>query len=232
MKDKPNFVVVSGVIGVGKTTFTRQLAALLNWREVYEPVDDNPYLADFTKDQAKWAYPMQEFLKHRRFAAYQFAYWGLRHGEFPGVILDRSIHEDTVFAQINAEIGNINPRNWNTYLQGFQDFQAFLPEPDLYIFLDADVETCLTRIKLRGREAEGAAEWNDEVEQGWREYLTVLHTGYMRWLEQIAPRMQVVRLDWSAFRRVEDAWQDVLEQFEARSRFTRSLVTEHKGVNA
>lgn len=229
MKNKPNFVVVSGIIGVGKTTFTRQLAALRDWRAVFEPVESNPYLADFYTDQKTWAYPMQEYLKSRRFAAYQFAYWGLRHGEFPGVILDRSIHEDTVFAEINADLGNIEQRNWKTYLQGFQDMQALLPEPDLYIFLDAPVETCLQRIKLRARESEKADGWSDEIETGWREYLTTLHQGYMTWLELIAPRMQVVRIDWSTFRRVEEAWEDVLKQFQERNRFTRSLVMNHEG---
>ena len=229
---KPNFIVVSGIIGVGKTDFTRALEKHLGYRAIYEPAETNPYLADYYRDQKTWAYPMQEWLCSRRFVAYHFAYWGLRHGEFSGVVMDRSIHEDTVFAEINADIGNIERRNFNTYLQGFQDMQALLPEPDLYIFLDAPVETCLQRIKLRARGSEQADVWTEEVETGWREYLTTLHAGYMKWLEAIAPRMQVVRLDWTSFRKVEDAWEDALSQFEERSRYTRSLVIAHEGSTA
>ena len=91
---KPRFIVVSGIIGVGKSTFTERLAQLLGYRAIFEPVEDNPYLAKFYEDPKQWAYPMQEHLKHRRFAAYQFAFWGLRCGEFPGVVMDRSIHEE------------------------------------------------------------------------------------------------------------------------------------------
>ena len=91
---KPKFIVISGLIGVGKSTFAQQLSQLLDYRPIYEPVEDNPYLAKFYEDPKTWAYPMQEYLKHRRFAAYQFAFWGLRCGEFPGVVMDRSIHEE------------------------------------------------------------------------------------------------------------------------------------------
>jgi len=222
---KPKFIVVSGVIGVGKTTFTKQLADHLGFRAIYEPVESNPYLALFYEDPKKWAYPMQEFLKSRRFAAYQYAFWGLRHGEFPGVVLDRSIHEDTVFAEINNKLGTITDLDWETYLRGFQDFQTFLPEPDLYVFLDAPPELCHERTKRRGREAESGKTGFDEKESGIPlAYLKTLHAGYMKWLDAIAPRMQVVKLDWREYKPIPETWAEVERRFEERSRFTRSLV--------
>jgi len=214
----PRFIVVSGLIGVGKSTFTKKLAELLGYRAIFEPVESNPYLEKFYKEPKKWAYPMQEFLKSRRFAAYQFAFWGLRHDEFPGVILDRSIQEDTVFSEINANMGNIHPLDWQTYLRGFQDMQAFLPEPDVYIFLDAPPEVCHARIAKRAREAEcgGAGVPLD--------YLKTLHDGYMRWLALIAPRVQVAKIDWTDFGTPTQVWEQVLGMLQERSRFTRSLV--------
>ncbi|MGD9729315.1 MAG: deoxynucleoside kinase, partial [Nitrospiraceae bacterium] len=82
----PRFIVISGLIGVGKSTFTTKLAEHLGYEPFYEPVDaaDNPYLELFYKDPKTYAYPMQEFLKHRRFAAYQAAAWGIRAGRFKG----------------------------------------------------------------------------------------------------------------------------------------------------
>jgi deoxyadenosine/deoxycytidine kinase len=219
---KPRFIVVSGIIGVGKSTFTERLAQLLGYRAIFEPVEDNPYLAKFYEDPKTWAYPMQEHLKHRRFAAYQFAFWGLRCGEFPGVIMDRSIHEDTVFAQINNEEGNIHDLNWDTYLSGFQDFQAFLPEPDLYVFLDAPPEVCKKRIAARDRPEEAGMDGEDGGIP--LAYLQRLHKGYQDWLQKIAPRVQVVRLDWSTFKTVEDGWAEARDQWEERGRFTRRLV--------
>lgn len=230
MDNYPRFIVVSGLIGVGKSTFSEKLAKMLDYEPVYEPVKDNPYLADFYKDPHTWAYPMQEFLKHRRFAAYQFAVWGIRCGRFKGVVMDRSIHEDTVFAEINQELGTIHPRNWNTYLQGFQDFSIFLPEPDVYVFLDASPEKCCERTRTRALSGERDEEKSTKFSEDKGDvgipidYMKTLSAGYQRWLGQISSRIPTVRLDWSEFQTVESAWNSIKDQVEQRSRFTRSLV--------
>ena len=51
----PRFIVISGLIGVGKSTFTTQLAEHLGYEPFYEPVDgdENPYLELFYKDPKK-----------------------------------------------------------------------------------------------------------------------------------------------------------------------------------
>lgn len=228
MESYPRFIVVSGLIGVGKSTFTTQLAEHLGYEPIFEPVDGNPYLADFYEDPEKWAYPMQEWLKHKRFAAYQFAIWGIRCGKFKGVVMDRSIHEDTVFAEINQKLGNIDPRNWTTYLEGFQDFTIFLPTPDVYVYLDAPPEACQGRIQSRNRPAEGGRglqkDSNTEAPGIPLHYLETLHEGYQSWLEQVSPQIPTVRVDWREFRPVDEAWTEVQSQLEARSRFTKSLV--------
>jgi deoxyadenosine/deoxycytidine kinase len=224
----PRFIVISGLIGVGKTTFAESLANYLGYEPIYEPVDDNPYLERFYREPNIWAYPMQEYLKHRRFAAYQFAIWGIRCGRFNGIVMDRSIHEDTVFAEINQKIGTINELNWKTYLQGFQDFQIFLPEPDVYVYLDATPEACRERILKRARPAEQKTGFDGEPDDDTTgiplDYLRTLHQGYQDWLQEIAPRIPTVKLDWSRFKDTPSAWKWVKSQIDNRSRFTRSLV--------
>jgi deoxyadenosine/deoxycytidine kinase len=224
----PRFIVISGLIGVGKSTFTTALAEHLGYEAFYEPVDNNPYLALFYKEPKKYAYPMQEYLKHRRFSAYQCAAWGIRCGRWKGAVMDRSIHEDTVFAEINQKIGTIEELNWKTYLQGFQDFQIFCPEPDVYIYLEASPETCHERILKRARPAEQQTGFEgnpDDAQAGIPlDYLRTLHQGYQDWLKEIAPRIPIVRLDWSRFKDVVTAWKWVEGQIDKRSRFTRSLV--------
>lgn len=223
----PRFIVISGLIGVGKSTFAKMLAEHLDYEPFYEPVDDNPYLELFYQDPDRWAYPMQEFLKHRRFAAYQAAVWGIRSGRFKGVVMDRSIQEDTVFAEINQKIGNIDELNWNTYLQGFQDFQIFCPEPDVYVYLDATPEKCHERILKRARPAEQKTglTGDDDAPKGIPlDYLRTLHQGYQDWLRAIAPRIPTVKLDWSSFQTVDKAWKWVEGQIVRRTRFTRGLV--------
>ena len=220
----PRFIVVSGLIGVGKTTFTTRLAEHLGYTALFEPVESNPYLEDFYRDPETWAYPMQEWLKHRRFAIMQYAFWGLRCGKLNGVVLDRSIHEDTVFAEINRELGTISHKNWETYLQGFQDFQAFMPEPDLYVFLDAAPEVCKQRSDERARPAEAETGLDGKQEGIPLTYLQRLYDGYQRWLAEIAPRIPTYRVDWSEFGPIEAAWAEIQRTAEVRSRFTRGLV--------
>ena len=214
--------------GVGKSTFTTSLAEHLGYEPFYEPVEDNPYLELFYKDPHKHAYPMQEWLKHRRFAAYQTATWGIRSGRWKGVVMDRSIHEDTVFAEINAKLGTIDDLNWKTYLQGFQDFQIFCPEPDVYVYLDASPEKCHERVLKRARPAEqktGFDGTTDDAPAGIPlDYLRTLYQGYQDWLKEIAPRIPTVKLDWEQFKDVETSWKWVESQISKRSRFTRSLV--------
>lgn len=223
----PRFIVISGLIGVGKSTFTTQLAEHLGYEPFYEPVasEENPYLELFYKEPNKYAYPMQEFLKHRRFAAYQAAAWGIRAGRFKGVVMDRSIHEDTVFAEINQKLGTIEELNWKTYLQGFQDFQIFCPEPDVYVYLDATPEQCRDRVIKRARPAESTSSFGGEEKAGIPlDYLRALYEGYQAWLKEVAPRIPTVRIDWSDFQDVQTAWKWVEAQIDRRTRFTRSLV--------
>ena len=171
---------------------------------------------------------MQEWLKHRRFAAYQYAAWGIRYGAFKGVVLDRSIHEDSVFAEVNTKIGTIDDLNWKTYLQGFQDFSTFLPEPDVYVYLDASPEICYQRILKRNRPEEQQTGFEGAPETAAPgiplDYLRTLHQGYQDWLEEIAPRIPTVRIDWSHFKDTETAWIWIKSQLGERSRFTRGLV--------
>ena len=58
MKDSP-FVGLAGNIGVGKTTFTKKMAATFNWTPIYESVSDNPYLNDFYTDMNRWSFNLQ-----------------------------------------------------------------------------------------------------------------------------------------------------------------------------
>ena len=89
------FVAIAGNIGVGKSTLTGLLAARLGWEAFYEAVDENPYLADFYADMARWSFHSQAFFLARRLQ--QHAALLRRTGP---VLQDRSVYEDAeVFAR-------------------------------------------------------------------------------------------------------------------------------------
>ena len=60
------FIVVAGNIGVGKSTLVGMLSEHMGWQPFYEPVTDNPYLADFYKDMKTWGFHSQIYFLTRR----------------------------------------------------------------------------------------------------------------------------------------------------------------------
>jgi deoxyadenosine/deoxycytidine kinase len=163
------FVVIAGNIGVGKSTLVRLLCARLGWDPFYEPVTENPYLADFYADMRAWAFHSQVFfLTHRLRAHHQ-----LVHHPTSG-IQDRSVYEDAeVFAKNLYLRGLIGERDYQTYRDLYEVLTRFLPAPDLIVYLRASTSTLLQRISQRGRGYERSIT---------TEYLQQLNELYEAWV--------------------------------------------------
>jgi len=144
------FIAVAGNIGVGKSTLVKMLSQELGWTPFFEPVAENPYLADFYRDMQTWAFHSQIFfLTHRLRAHHQLAL----HPS--SAIQDRCVYEDAeIFAHNLFLQGHIRPRDYETYRELYRTLIEFLPPPDLIIYLRASVPTLVQRIARRGREYE------------------------------------------------------------------------------
>jgi len=144
------FVAVAGNIGVGKSTLVEMLSQELGWTPFFEPVAENPYLADFYRDMQTWAFHSQIFfLAHRLRAHHQLALYP------SSAIQDRCVYEDAeIFAQNLFLQGHISQRDYGTYQELYRTLIEFLPPPDLIIYLRASVPTLVQRIARRGREYE------------------------------------------------------------------------------
>jgi deoxyadenosine/deoxycytidine kinase len=144
------FVAIAGNIGVGKSTLVKMLCDQMSWDPFYEPVTENPYLADFYQNMSAWAFHSQVFfLAHRLRSHFNLA----QH--LNSVIQDRSVYEDAeIFARNLYQQGNINERDYWTYREMYETAVQFLPPPDLVIYLRASIPTLLNRIDSRGRDYE------------------------------------------------------------------------------
>ena len=180
-------VSVSGTIGVGKSTLSAQVADALGFKLFAEPVAENPYLADYYRDPARWGFSMQVFLLTHRFHRQMEA---VRAAETQGYVLDRCFDEDQVFAEVNRDLGNIEQRDFDTYYYVYQTFEEVVPPPEVVLYLRVDPKEAMRRIALRGRAAETAIDAN---------YMNRLHESYERWAERMACRTTVLTVDWSAF---------------------------------
>ena len=71
------------------------------------------------------------------------------------VIQDRTIYEDLeIFARNLYKLGKLSQRDWDNYCGLFKVMTSYLKKPDLIIYLKADTDTLISRIKKRGRDYE------------------------------------------------------------------------------
>ncbi len=164
------FIAVAGNIGVGKSTLVQLLSDRMQWQPFFEPVTENPYLADFYRDMKAWAFHSQIFFLTRRLRIHRQL---IDHPT--SAIQDRSVYEDAeVFAQNLYRQGQISERDYRSYWDLYQVLTEFLPPPDLVIYLRATVPTLQQRIQMRGRDYERTIS---------PEYLAHLNELYDLWID-------------------------------------------------
>ena len=143
-------IAIAGNIGSGKTTLTTMLAKRYGWKPRFESVDYNPYLEDYYKDIKRWSFPMEVFFLKERFKDLLEI---SRSDE--SVVQDRSIYEGVyVFTENNYAMGNLDDRDYETYMELFEDMTNAVQFPDLMIYLRASVSHLVSNIEKRGREYE------------------------------------------------------------------------------
>ena len=163
------FVAVAGNIGVGKSTLVELLCDHLAWQPFYEPVTENPYLADFYDNMRSWSFHSQIFFLTHRLRAHRQL---LDHPT--SVIQDRTVYEDAeVFARNLYNQNLIHERDYSTYRALYEVLTLFLPPPDLVVYLRASVPTLVDRIAHRGR---------DYARQITSVYLAKLNELYDAWI--------------------------------------------------
>lgn len=144
------FVALAGNIGAGKTTAAKILARHLGMELFAEPVVDNRFLGWYYGDMKRWAFTLQlEFLIRR------IEHHELIHTVPKACVQDRSLIEDPeVFAKYLHGLGNMSDAELDLYLEYFRRLTKSIRQPDLVVFLRAEQELSLTRIRNRGRKEE------------------------------------------------------------------------------
>jgi deoxyguanosine kinase len=142
-----NYIVIEGVIGVGKTSLAKILAEKINARVVLEEVEENPFLEDFYRDPARFAFQVQIFFLLSRYR---------QQMEFPQqdlfqqkTVSDYLFDKDKIFAYIN-----LNEKELSLYERLWSFLCKDVPRPDLVIYLQANTETLMCRIRERNRSYE------------------------------------------------------------------------------
>lgn len=193
-------VSIEGNIAVGKSTFARLLeSACSDWEVMAEPVSrwqsiqtvaakepDAPpqttisnLLQMMYQDPQRWSYTFQTYSCMSRLRTQlQPPPSRLLHSQgTPVQVYERSVYSDRyIFALNMFELDCINSSEWAVY----QDWHTFLVEQfgqqvelEGIIYLKASPQTCLERLKRRGRTEEEGVKLD---------YLEKLHVQHERWL--------------------------------------------------
>jgi deoxyadenosine/deoxycytidine kinase len=187
-------IVLGGMIGVGKTSYTTLIANHLGSQPFYEAVEGNELLDLFYADRKRYAFALQVYFLNTRFRAIKAAMRNRNN------VLDRSIYEDALFARLNFEDGMMTGAEYRTYtdllanmleevrtLDGCECAQAPKKRPDLFIYLRASFDTVMSRIRKRGRDF--------EQDPSLVDYFRRLHGRYDAWVYESYKESPVLTID-------------------------------------
>lgn len=196
-------IAVAGNIGSGKTTLTKMLAAHYGWTPKFEPVDFNPYLADFYEDMERWSFNLQIYFLNRRFKdVVDIARCD------DAIIQDRTIYEDArIFAPNLHAMGLMSSRDFECYTELFNLMMSLVSAPDLLIYLRSSIPNLIAQIQKRGREYEKSIRID---------YISGLNERYESWIKDYKGNLLVVDVDEIKFGNRPEDFAKVTDMIDAQ----------------
>ena len=158
------FLAVDGPIGVGKTSLVDRLVRKFEAVKVLEDVE-NPFLPDFYQDKSGAAFQTQMYFLLSRYKQQQEI---VQQELFQRMVIsDYTFQKDRIFAYLT-----LGDDELALYDKLYASLEPSVPVPDLVLYLTADVDTCMARIRRRARgfEREISEEYMAELIDAYNHY--------------------------------------------------------------
>jgi deoxyadenosine/deoxycytidine kinase len=209
------YISIEGNIGAGKTTVARLLAEETGARLFLEEVDDNPFIEKFYDDMSGYAFQAQIFFLLNRYRQQTEISQQDLFSEL--MVADYLFAKDTIYA--HAVLGDDELVLYNR-LQGL--LEGRIVHPDLTVYLQADPDVLLQRIKKRGRRYEKNIDYD---------YITGLNEAFNHFFFHYDDSPLLIvntdRLDFTASRdHLEDFFRRISEKFEGTRYYVPSWETD------
>ena len=181
------YIVIEGVIGVGKTTLARLLQPAFEAKLLLEVFEENPFLGKFYEDRARYAFQTQIFFLLSRYHQQRQVLPAFLADDT--LISDYSFAKDRLFAHLNL-VGD--------ELEMYDRVHSVLAEhiacPDLVVYLRANTDVLMERIAIRDRPYERGMD---------RDYIDKLRCAYERFFANYADTPSLV-IDTNALNFVQN----------------------------
>ncbi|RRN66785.1 deoxynucleoside kinase [Peribacillus simplex] len=147
MKSTP-FITVEGPIGVGKTSLAKAIAEHFQFSLLREIVDENPFLGKFYNNIDEWSFQTEMFFLCNRYKQLEDIEKKYLTND-QAVVADYHIFKNLIFAE-----RTLKNEQYNKYLEIFNILTRDMPKPNMVIYLNASLDTLISRIGRRGRDFE------------------------------------------------------------------------------
>lgn len=195
--DDLRFIVIEGVIGVGKTTMARLLAQRFNGQLVLEEFDLNPFLERFYQDRKRWGFQTQLAFLASRFRQQKAL---LTRDLFHQVtIADYSFDKDRIFAHLNLDGDEAQ-----LYETLYSLMEPSIPRPDLIVYLQSTPERLMHNIRQRARSYEA------NMDSAYIEALNEAYTYYF--FRYTKSPLLIINAEHIDFVKNPDEWEELVRQ--------------------
>ena len=161
---KFKYIAIEGNIGAGKTSLAKKISIDFNSKLILERFADNPFLPKFYDDPDRYAFTLEmSFLAER----YQQITDDLSQLNIfnDSIVSDYDIFKSLIFSKIT-----LSEDEFALYRKLFFSMYKDILKPDLYIYLNQNIDRLKENIKKRGRDYEQNID---------SKYLKNINSGYL-----------------------------------------------------